>query len=40
VAALEAQKERLASYDRQARFAVEQIYELARKEKGAAARPR
>ncbi len=33
VAALEAQKERLASYDRQAKFAVTQIYERARKEK-------
>lgn len=33
VAALEAQKERLASYDGQAKFAVVQIYERARKEK-------
>jgi hypothetical protein len=33
VAALEAQKERLVSYDRQARFAVAQIYDRAGKEK-------
>jgi len=40
VAGLEAQKERLASYDRQARFAVEQIYERARKENSNADGPR
>ncbi len=40
VAALQVQKARLASYERQARFAVEQIYESARKEKGNAERPR
>jgi hypothetical protein len=40
VAALEAQKERLASYDRQARFAVEQIYERGRKDKSNAVGPR
>jgi tetratricopeptide (TPR) repeat protein len=40
VAALEAQKERLASYDRYARFAAEQIYDRARKEKSNADRPR
>jgi hypothetical protein len=40
VAALEAQKERLASYDRQARFAVAQIYDRVRKEESNADSPR
>jgi hypothetical protein len=40
VAALEAQKERLASYDRQARFAVAQIYDRARKKGNNADSPR
>ena len=40
VAALEAQKERLAWYERQARFGVAQIYERARKEKSNADSPR
>jgi hypothetical protein len=40
VAALEAQKERLATYDAQARFGVVQLYERARKEKGNADSPR
>jgi hypothetical protein len=40
VAVLEAQKERLASYDGQAKFGVVQIYERARKEKRNADSPR